>query len=316
MAPRKLSDADKRDVIELYKQPGETTTTIADRYGVSNSTISRILKTSMPEDEYSALIAQKRLAAADKGSTATNETAKAAEPKATSTKERPKIRPKSAAPASTEEPAEAAVDEQPRPDAPRRRVRSRSAAADSEDTQLGLLEDAETESPSKSPPKPILKTAASSSSDDVDSDLDDDFDDDLDDDFDDDFDDEDEEGDADDGDEAEPHFSPSATVQIMPLAEAVLPRPCYLVIDRLAELITRPLSDFADLGQIPESEESAQTLPVFDNHRVARRFSRRNQRVIKVPDGQLLTKTSPYLQAKGITHLLIDGNVYALMGDD
>jgi len=86
----------------------------------------------------------------------------------------------------------------------------------------------------------------------------------------------------------------------------------YLVVDRMSELVTCPLQAFRDLGQVPESEEPQRTLPVFDNHRVARRFSRRNQRVIKVPDGRLLAKTAPWLEAKGITRLLLDGQVYAL----
>ena len=61
MAPSKLSAADKRDIIELYRQPGETTSTIAERYGVSGSTISRVLKSTLPDAEYGALIQQKRL---------------------------------------------------------------------------------------------------------------------------------------------------------------------------------------------------------------------------------------------------------------
>ncbi|HEY9296183.1 MAG TPA: transposase, partial [Phormidium sp.] len=101
-------------------------------------------------------------------------------------------------------------------------------------------------------------------------------------------------------------------IQVLPLSEASFPRPCYLVVDRAAELITRPLKDFGDLGQIPKEEIQQRTLPVFDNHRIARRFSNRSQRVIKVPDGRVLQKTSPYLKAKGITRLLIDGQVYSL----
>lgn len=101
-------------------------------------------------------------------------------------------------------------------------------------------------------------------------------------------------------------------LEILPLDMLRLKRPCYLVIDRLSELITCPLKDFSELGLIPKSEEQARTLPVFDNHRVARRFSRRNQRIVKVPDGKLLTKTQQYLHAKGITRILFDGHVYAL----
>ena len=101
-------------------------------------------------------------------------------------------------------------------------------------------------------------------------------------------------------------------IKVLPLSEASFPHTCYLVIDRSAELITRPLRDFADLGTIPTEEIQQKTLPVFDNHRVAKRFSNRRGKVIKVPDGRILQKTSPYLEAKGITRLLIDGQIYSL----
>ncbi|MEM6449258.1 MAG: helix-turn-helix domain-containing protein [Cyanobacteria bacterium P01_D01_bin.105] len=61
MAPRKLSDADKSTIVDLYKQPGQTTSTLAEQYGVSNSTISRILKMSIPSDEYRELVSTKRM---------------------------------------------------------------------------------------------------------------------------------------------------------------------------------------------------------------------------------------------------------------
>ena len=105
-------------------------------------------------------------------------------------------------------------------------------------------------------------------------------------------------------------------VKILPLSTASLPRTCYLVIDRAAELIVKPLAEFADLGSIPEAEIREKTLPVFDNHRIAKRFSHRREKVIKVPDGKMLQKTSRYLHAKGITRLLIDGHIYALSGEN
>ena len=318
MAPRKLSDADKRDVIEIYRQPGETTSTIATRYGVSTSTISRILKTQLPEDEYRELIAQKRSGPSEK----------------------------------LVIPSPKQADEKPKPEKPIPKVRKRSRSSEEsentaattqadDDGQLTLLSteeepvvstkspprrrDAEEESvvSAKSPPRrrddvsAVATELLTDSSvhrqddddlDDLDEDLDD-IDDDLDSELDDEFDDDDDEFDS-SGDAS----LLGAAVEIMPIADAVFPRTCYLVVDRLSELITHPLREFAELGNIPAQQESARTLPIFDNHRVARRFSRRNQRVIKVPDGQLITKATSYLQAKGITHLLIDGNIYALLG--
>jgi hypothetical protein len=134
----------------------------------------------------------------------------------------------------------------------------------------------------------------------------------------DDEDDDDEDDDDEDDDwdpESEREFaqslSKSLNVKVLPISEADFPRICYLVVDRSSELITRPLRDFADLGTIPSQEIQQRTLPVFDNHRVAKRFSHRRERVIKVPDGQMLQKTSSYLQAKGISRLLID-QIYSL----
>jgi hypothetical protein len=101
-------------------------------------------------------------------------------------------------------------------------------------------------------------------------------------------------------------------IQVLPLSEASIPRICYVVVDRSSELITRPLKDFAELGQIPTGETQEKTLPIFDNHRIAKRFLRRMQRVVKVPDGRIFQKVRPYLQAKGITRLLIDGQIYSL----
>ena len=139
---------------------------------------------------------------------------------------------------------------------------------------------------------------------------------DEDDDGDDDFDDDDYDGDEDDSEEfsltGALQLQPETMLEVMPFAQAVLPKICYIVVDRTAELVTRPLKDFGDLGQIPADEVQSCTLPVFDNHRIARRFSHRTQRIIKVPNGNMLRSACTQLSAKGITRLLINGHIYAL----
>jgi hypothetical protein len=124
--------------------------------------------------------------------------------------------------------------------------------------------------------------------------------------------DDDQEEDDDLEEDYQPSFPQNADLKILPLADANFPATCYLVIDRMAELITCPLREFTHLGKIPDEEIYQRTLPIFDNHRVARRFSKRSQRVIKVPDGSIFEKTYPYLADKGITRLLLDGQIYAL----
>ena len=104
----------------------------------------------------------------------------------------------------------------------------------------------------------------------------------------------------------------ASLMRVRPFEEADMPRTCYLVIDRAAELVVRPLGDFGDLGSLPEAQKTL-TLPIFDNHRVAKRFATdRTQRVIKVPDSQIFYKTAYQLRSKGITHLFVEGQIYSL----
>ncbi|HEY9761782.1 MAG TPA: hypothetical protein V6D07_04615 [Trichocoleus sp.] len=414
MAPSKLSDADKQTILELYHLPEETTSTLAERYGVSNSTISRLLKSQLPEKEYALLIQQKRVG--EKGSApevapetqvpepqakdpsakepqakeppakkvveVQPEPAQEASPPEAQAETLPEIQPEStpeatpappvrrvlppivrdqaaaesAIPAPTKAVIRKNVDKQPPVDGPSadepltdkpstakpsvdkpsgdRRRRSRSRATDVQEPvadQLPLLQEVEAAPVASDPaatdpleelnePAPEagevvasspVTTAVAGEDYDDDDDLDED-DDDLDED--DDFD-----GDDDGGlgswKLAKGDTPNLQTLQISPLTTAALPGLCYVVVERTSsELVTCPLRDFSALGQVPEEEVDARTLPIFDNHRVARRFSRRNQRVVKVPDGTMLQKTSPYLQAKGITRLLIDGHIYALEG--
>ena len=351
MAPRKLSDSDKSELIDLYKQPGQTTTTLAEQFGVSNSTVSRILKSSIPTEEYRQLVSQKRTASADTtGKAAKKSTGKASKTRSRSTKE-----------ASTEESdkVESPTVESPTVEPPklksksdkdasktdedgsrrrRRRSNAKQTAKQQDEEQLPLLTETEENSESASKPekstperstpersrpekpKPAPPVLATAETDEEEEDEDDllGLDEALGDDFgdDDDLDEEDDEDDAGEVEIPKPKLQAKDAMEIMPLGTAVLPKPCYLVVDTRSELITRPLAEFADLGQVPSEEETSKTLPVFDNHRVARRFSRNKQRVIKVPDGNLITRTSPYLQAKGITRLLVDGQVFDLAGID
>ncbi|MFN5516186.1 MAG: transposase, partial [Cyanobacteriota bacterium] len=61
MSLKKLTDTDKEQILTLYRQTEATSSTLAEQFGVSNSTISRLLKTHLGEREYEDLIQQKRL---------------------------------------------------------------------------------------------------------------------------------------------------------------------------------------------------------------------------------------------------------------
>ncbi|MBZ8182691.1 helix-turn-helix domain-containing protein [Oscillatoria salina] len=295
MCPKKLTESDKKEIITLYRNTPETTSTLADRYSVSSSTISRFLKSHLTDEEYEDLIQQKRLARTPTGRmqlaiqkvyeepvVADSEAEEEKEVKEfeTEVSPKPKLRSSVSPPqirrTIVEEPEEELEPEYFEENGDR-----------SQDRQSHLCE-----------VKALEEMLGEDLADD-----------------DDEYDDEDDWEDEEDTEDYEPEPRPryyTGGISVLPLSEASFPRTCYVVVDRAAELITRPLKDFADLGKIPPEEIQQTTLPVFDNHRVARRFSSRRERVIKVPDGKMLKKVSSYLQAKGITRLLIDGQVYSL----
>lgn len=415
MSPRKLTADDKVAIVERYREVGQTTSTVAEEYGVSISTISRLLKSELSSEEYDALVRQKRaggkeskkLSENSKGSIRAQRTVKKGDRKGTVKKGPKTVKRKTGvrkSPSSDEAPSarEARLEVPEVPEAPEAleaapeplsaanlpevvetfEAEPSEAIRPSASVQLASLEDLsseedasmETSAPLERKPKkpapirrrrrrsspeesvqldipvadsPVIEvaeatveassdiaadedeaslaesemaetdeiTAAELSPEEVfsDEDLSE-----VDDEFSDDFDEDDDEDDEDDEDDTTSDaFVPTKgfggeAVEILPIGEADLARMLYLVVDRMAELITCPMREFQDLGQVPSDEENLQTLPIFDNHRIARRFSKRNQRVIKVPDGRLLAKTAPWLEAKGITRCLLDGQVYSL----
>jgi transposase-like protein len=396
MSSKKITDADKLEIVDLYRQSGETTASLANRYGVSNSTISRLLKTSIAETEYEILIQQKRGIKAggdEEISVTTDEPKIVVAPIATppeleiaDRQQEPHPDSEPAAPLIAAPTVPTDLIDLVVPSAPistsediianNRRVRRRSSApiatasdeppavANSTPTSADPLTDRtldgkgdkidffatdelpppKTIIPSPIPRTPVLREILSDSQDryfkppvapspleeiptidesDEDTDPEDVntlaamFGEEIADGED------EEEDDGEDWDEDSVNSglldrnqlltSDRLHVQVTPLSQATLPRTCYIVIDKFAELIVRPLKDFADLGQISTEETQQRTLPVFDNHRVAKRFSnQRTQRVIKVPDSRVFYKTSEHLRSKGIACLLVDGNIYSL----
>jgi len=327
MTPTKLSDSDKRELIRLYRQSNENTITLAKRYGVSSSTVRRILQGALSAPEYEFLVQQKQKRLSDR-TTVSEPTQRTTESSAdgetdpvgvplsesaprtpTASNSRPTIRKRSG---SAPEPVaeleirgtvESDLDVSDLPDVPAAKKADRSDSAVVTGELKAML--------------PASGLLAGEDFSDFEEDEDEDEDeDDLEEDFEEDLEDEDSLfegsllGSISSGESIE--LRGTGQIQVLPLSEASLPKICYLVVDRAAELITRPLKAFGELGQIPAAEIREKTLAVFDNHRVARRFATRNQRVFKIPDGSMLQKTAPYLLAKGITRLLIDGQVYSL----
>jgi len=326
MSPRKLSDLDREEIVQLYRTTEETTSTLANRYGVSSSTVSRFLKSQLSDSEYENLIQQKRLARVPGDYAKTSLQLPLDFEQSTSFSSPPPLKQPQEFPKTLDFTLERKYIE--KKELEKKDLEKHEVKNDLEKHEV--KNDLEPPPPPEIPvfaqtPEVFLEEYLEDEVDDLEE-LDEDDLEELDEDDLEELDEDDlEELDEDDLDALDeddwayeeeytlniPQALPK-NVKVLPLSEANLPKTCYLVIDRSAELITRPLKEFAHLGKIPQEEVQQKTLPVFDNQRIARRFSNRSQRVIKVPDARILKKTSSYLKAKGITRILINGQVYSL----
>ncbi len=322
MTGSKLAIADKKEILRLYCETDVSTTQLAKQYGISSSTVLRLLQELMSPDEYRQIVSLKQARAKKPTkSGATDERADVVNQlNLININESFASKPisKTSALVEPEQLSQLQID-------------SSTLVEPNKDFSSNLDERRDRPSPLELQNLPVDKLFVEQESNTFMDDIDDleseDIPDDvlvndiIDDEFDDDLLDEDEEDDEDDElDDLENipslriehlKIDPTSVLKILPLGEATLPDTCYIVIDKVAELITKPLQDFRDLGKIPPEETQSLTMPVFDNHHIARRFSNHNQRVIKFP-GELIYATHTKLVQKGITRLLFDGQVYAL----
>lgn len=108
------------------------------------------------------------------------------------------------------------------------------------------------------------------------------------------------------------HADSHVPVATQSLQSGVLPESVYMLVDKVVELDPRPLSDFPELGSLDPADQDRQAICLFASPRTAKRQCGRNQRVIRVPDTSVFTRTSSYLLARGITRLVLEGSLIAL----
>ena len=250
MAPRRLSENEKQDLVGRYKT-GMSTAALAELFGCSPNTVTRTVKALLPPQAYAALKASRQ-----KSGTATPMAA--ADPVVT-------------APAEPKSPVEAEQKED------NAEAVSTLALDDADDFGEDTDDVNESEGAAEEESAGLRETFT----------------------------------------ELVPlagvaDLSDRLPVEVQPLQAGSLPNSVYMLVDKVVELDARPLRDFPELGHLEEAELDRQGLFLYGNPRAAKRQCGRSQRVIKVPDTAVFERTSPYLLARGITRLVMDGSLIAL----
>ena len=246
MAPRRLSESEKQDLVGRYKA-GESTVALAEVFGCSPNTVTRTVKALLPPEAYAAL--------------------KASRQKTGTITPTPTV-----APAAEEESSVDAVQDEDN-DEGASTLALDDADDFGEDTDEVNDEEGSTEDDVSAASQTFTELVPLV-------------------------------GVAD--------LSDRLPVEVQPLQAGSLPNSVYMLVDKVVELDARPLRDFPELAHLEESELDRQGLFLYGNPRAAKRQCGRSQRVIKVPDTAVFERTSPYLLARGITRLVMDGSLIAL----
>jgi hypothetical protein len=283
MAPAKLTDEQKQELVQRFSE-GENTQLLANHFGCSSTTVTRMVRAELGDKAYGALRDERH----KKG------TRDRQIPLAIGNEVTPSQHPAPEAPSVDGSQPGVSI---PEPSTPEPLLEVSTATA---------LEDGIAEGPAEVESGTVLAI------DDADDFGDDDGEDDLLS-----AEDDDEDGFQDSGEFHTVAVLPIAVddqreIQAAPWSPAVLPSCAYLLVDKTVELQARPLAEMPELGMLPTEEQGRQALVLFTNPRQAKRHCGRTQRVIKLPDPALLGRTAPYLQAQGISRVVIEGALYAL----
>ena len=253
MAPRRLSDSQKRQLVGRYRA-GEATTSLADAYGCSANTVTRTLKTFLSAEDYASLKASRSRGAISK---------------------EPNVGEKSSHQKDSvvsQEGSNLAVLES------NNDASTQLALDDAEDFDDAIEDEATQEESDPNSAELLDESIFREIVPLIDQDV----------------------------------FGDHREIKCKSLESGVLPESVYMLVEKTVELEARPLSDFPELGSLSELDMSRKALYLFSNPRSAKRQCGRNQRVIKIPNTDVFQISAPYLLARGITRLIVEGSLIAL----
>ena len=96
------------------------------------------------------------------------------------------------------------------------------------------------------------------------------------------------------------------------IKEVVLPKVVYMIVDKQVELKTKLLKEYVEWNFLSEDDLNRKTIEIFYDLKTAKRSSKKDQRVIKVPNSDVFSITAQILKARGISRIVSSEVLIAL----
>ena len=105
---------------------------------------------------------------------------------------------------------------------------------------------------------------------------------------------------------------PQKDLSSIPLTEVKLPKMVYMIVDNKIELQTKLLKDYPEWKFLSEDELNRNTIEIFSDIKIAKKFCIKGQKIIKVPNTDVFRITSPILLSRGISRIISAENLISL----
>jgi len=98
----------------------------------------------------------------------------------------------------------------------------------------------------------------------------------------------------------------------IPLKSIDFPEVVYLIVDKKIELEIKFLNEYTEWQFLSKEDLERKTIEIFSDLKSAKRNTNNNQKVIKVPNPNVLKIVAPILKSKGITRIINEDKLISL----
>ncbi len=105
---------------------------------------------------------------------------------------------------------------------------------------------------------------------------------------------------------------PQKDLSSVSIKEANLPKVVYMIVDFQVELETKLLKEYIEWNFLSEKELNRNTIEIFYDLKTARRSTKKDQKVIKIPNSDIFEIAAPILLSRGISRIVSSEVLIAL----
>ena len=98
----------------------------------------------------------------------------------------------------------------------------------------------------------------------------------------------------------------------IPIADIVLPKTVFMIIDKKVELEIKYLKDYPKWQFLSEEELKRKSIEIFYELKIAKSLCSKEQKVIKVPNTSIFKTVAPILISRGISRIVTSDKLIAL----